>query len=164
MSIEGDVENPDGSPIFSKYPAIQSDHHIMEFVTDYLRMMVGGNLNTVEIESLMDVELETHHHEAVEPAHVVSKVGDATPSVWYCCCCDGGCERYGFSRPATGRSWKNDRWCAGGYFPGDSDFLWFCGANCRPSGSESSRRVKNISMYKNGVISLYVWLCSSSCS
>jgi len=80
MSIEGDVENPDGSPIFSKYPAIQSDHHIMEFVTDYLRMMVGGNLNTVEIESLMDVELETHHHEAVEPAHVVSKVGDATPA------------------------------------------------------------------------------------
>jgi len=80
MSIEGDVENPDGSPIFSKYPAIQSDHHIMEFVTDYLRMMVGGNLNTVEIESLMDVELETHHHEAAEPAHVVSKVGDATPA------------------------------------------------------------------------------------
>ncbi|MCK6411243.1 MAG: flagellar motor stator protein MotA [Azonexus sp.] len=80
MSIEGDVENPDGSPIFSKYPSIQSDHHIMEFVTDYLRMMVGGNLNTVEIESLMDVELETHHHEAAEPAHVVSKVGDATPA------------------------------------------------------------------------------------
>lgn len=80
MSIEGDIENPDASPIFSKYPAIVHDHHIMEFVTDYLRMMVGGNLNTVEIESLMDVELETHHHEAAEPAHVVQKVGDATPA------------------------------------------------------------------------------------
>lgn len=80
MSIEGDIENPEGSPIFSKYPNIVHDHHIMEFVTDYLRMMVGGNLNTVEIESLMDVELETHHHEAEGPAHVVQKVGDATPA------------------------------------------------------------------------------------
>jgi chemotaxis protein MotA len=80
MSIEGDVENPEASPIFSKYPALVHDHHIMEFATDYLRMMVGGNLNTVEIESLMDVELETHHHEVERPAHVVSKVGDATPA------------------------------------------------------------------------------------
>lgn len=80
MSIEGDVENPEASPIFSKYPNIVADHHVLEFMTDYLRMMVGGNLNTVEIESLMDVELETHHHEAAEPGHVVAKVGDATPA------------------------------------------------------------------------------------
>lgn len=80
MSIEGDVENPEGSPIFSKYPDIVHDHHVIEFTTDYLRMMVGGNLNTVEIESLMDLELETHHHEVAEPAHVVQKVGDATPA------------------------------------------------------------------------------------
>ncbi|MCE1239309.1 MAG: flagellar motor stator protein MotA [Azonexaceae bacterium] len=80
MSIESDVENPEASPIFSKYPNIVADHHVLEFMTDYLRMMVGGNLNTVEIESLMDVELETHHHEAIEPAHVVQKVGDATPA------------------------------------------------------------------------------------
>lgn len=80
MSIEGDIENPDASPIFSKYPNLVHDHHVMEFATDYLRMMVGGNLNTVEIESLMDVELETHHHEAAEPAHVVQKVGDAVPA------------------------------------------------------------------------------------
>ncbi|MCK6390985.1 MAG: flagellar motor stator protein MotA [Azonexus sp.] len=80
MSIEGDIENPEASPVFSKYPAILGDHHVLEFMTDYLRMMVGGNLNTVEIESLMDVELETHHHEAAEPGHVVQKVGDATPA------------------------------------------------------------------------------------
>lgn len=80
MSIENDVENPDASPIFSKYPNIVNDHHIMEFVTDYLRMMVGGNLNTVEIEGLMDVELENHHHEAIEPAHVVANIAGATPA------------------------------------------------------------------------------------
>lgn len=80
MSIEGDIENPEASPIFSKYPTLLHDHHIMEFATDYLRMMVGGNLNTVEIESLMDVELETHHHEAAEPGHVVAAVAGAVPA------------------------------------------------------------------------------------
>ena len=80
MSIESDVETPESSPIFTKYPELLNDHHVIEFITDYLRMMVGGNLNTVEIESLMDVELEVHHHEAEEPAHVVAKVADATPA------------------------------------------------------------------------------------
>ena len=80
MSIEGDIENADASPIFSKYPTVTHDHHVMEFITDYLRMMVGGNLNAFEIENLMDVEIETHHHEAHVPAHVMSKVADAVPA------------------------------------------------------------------------------------
>ena len=80
MSIEGDVENPEGSPIFSKYPTLASDHHVMEFITDYLRMMVGGNLNAMEIENLMDIEIETHHHEVEIPAHIVTKLADATPA------------------------------------------------------------------------------------
>ena len=80
MSIENDVENPHDSPIFSKYPSISHDHHVMEFITDYLRMMVGGNLNALEIENLMDIEIETHHHEVEVPGHVMSKVADSTPA------------------------------------------------------------------------------------
>lgn len=80
MSIEGDIENPDASPIFSKYPSISHDHHVMDFITDYLRMMVGGNLNAFEIENLMDIEMETHHQEAHLPVHVVSKAADGVPA------------------------------------------------------------------------------------
>ena len=80
MSIENDVENPQSSAVFAKYPDILSDHHVMEFITDYLRMMVGGNLNAMEIENLMDVEIETHHHEAQVPSHVVSKSADGLPA------------------------------------------------------------------------------------
>ncbi len=80
MSIEGDIENPESSPIFSKYPTVTADHHMMDFITDYLRMMVGGNLNAFEIENLMDIEIETHHHEAHVPAHVMSKTADSVPA------------------------------------------------------------------------------------
>ncbi|MBL8440811.1 MAG: flagellar motor stator protein MotA, partial [Betaproteobacteria bacterium] len=80
MSIEGDVENPEASPIFTKYPDVISDHHVLDFVCDYLRMMVGGNLNALEIEALMDMELETHHHEVAGPGHIVAKVADSVPA------------------------------------------------------------------------------------
>ncbi|MDP2963216.1 MAG: flagellar motor stator protein MotA [Sulfurimicrobium sp.] len=80
MSIESDVEEPDKSPIFSKYPGISSDHHIVEFITDYLRLMVGGNLNAMEIENLMDNEIETHHQEGHIPVSAMAKLGDGLPA------------------------------------------------------------------------------------
>jgi chemotaxis protein MotA len=80
MSIEGDLDKPEDSPVFSKYPTIVGDHHIMEFITDYLRIMVGGNLNAFELENLMDVEIETHHHEAEGPVQALARLGDGLPA------------------------------------------------------------------------------------
>jgi chemotaxis protein MotA len=80
MSIEGDIESPEESPIFSKYPGILADHHIIEFMADYLRLMVSGNMDAFQIENLMDNEIETHHAEGEIPAHVIAKMGDALPA------------------------------------------------------------------------------------
>jgi chemotaxis protein MotA len=80
MSIEADVDDPQKSPLFTKYPKILADHHAVEFMTDYLRLMVGGNLNAMEIENLMDGEIETHHQEGEVPVHIISRVGDALPA------------------------------------------------------------------------------------
>ncbi|WP_332876914.1 flagellar motor stator protein MotA [Massilia sp. S19_KUP03_FR1] len=80
MSIEGDIETPEASPVFSKYPGVLSDHHIVEFMTDYLRLMVSGNMDAFQIENLMDNEIETHHHEGAVPAHCIAKLGDGLPA------------------------------------------------------------------------------------
>ena len=80
MSIERDIEAPGESALFGKYPKIQADHHLIEFITDYLRIMVSGNLNSFEIENLMDNEIETHHHEAEIPSHAIARVGDGLPA------------------------------------------------------------------------------------
>ncbi|MFL6706845.1 MAG: flagellar motor stator protein MotA [Massilia sp.] len=80
MSIEGDIEKPEESPVFSKYPGVLADHHIVEFMTDYLRLMVSGNMDAFQIENLMDNEIETHHHEGAVPAHCIAKLGDGLPA------------------------------------------------------------------------------------
>ena len=80
MSIEADIEKPESSPIFSKYQNIISDHHITEFLTDYLRLMVSGNMDAFQIENLMDNEIETHHHEGEIPVHCIAKLGDGLPA------------------------------------------------------------------------------------
>jgi chemotaxis protein MotA len=80
IAVESDVENPGESPLFSRYPKVVAEHHLVEFLTDYLRLMVSGNMNAFEIENLMDHEIDTHHHEAADPGHIVQKVADGLPA------------------------------------------------------------------------------------
>ena len=80
MSIEKDVEDPHNSALFGKYPVVGHDHHVVEFITDYLRMMVSGNLNAHEIETLMDNEIDTHHHEGHNACAAMARLAGALPA------------------------------------------------------------------------------------
>ena len=80
MAIEKDVETPNDSEIFKKYATVGNDHHVVEFMTDYLRMMVSGNLNAHEIESLMDSEIDTHHQEAHAPIAAIARLAGGLPA------------------------------------------------------------------------------------
>lgn len=80
LEIESEIENPAESALFQKYPKILNDHHLLEFITDYLRLMVNDNLNPHEMEALMDSEIDTHHHEGEIPVHSIQKVADGLPA------------------------------------------------------------------------------------
>ncbi len=79
MALEEHVENPAESPVFASYPKIQADHHLMDFITDCLRLMIGSNIEPHELEALLELELEKHHEEVLAPAHVLNKVADGLP-------------------------------------------------------------------------------------
>lgn len=79
MSLEAHVEEPESSDMFNKYPSILHDHAALEFICDYMRLIVGGNMNPIEIENLMDAELEAHHHAAEKPATALTTMGDGLP-------------------------------------------------------------------------------------
>jgi chemotaxis protein MotA len=80
MAIENDVDNPKDSPLFRRYPTIVADQRLVEFITDYLRMMVSGHLNAHEVESLMDAEIETREQEAHAPVAAINRVAGALPA------------------------------------------------------------------------------------
>ena len=80
MSIESHIEDAASSPIFADYPRIVGDANLMEFITDYLRIMISGNMSAFEIETLMDEEIETFRHEREVPVHALQNVADAMPA------------------------------------------------------------------------------------
>ncbi|WP_058913557.1 flagellar motor stator protein MotA [Entomohabitans teleogrylli] len=80
MSLENEIEDPQNSAIFSAYPRLMANPQLMTFVTDYLRLMISGNMNAFEIEALMDEEIETCEHEQDVPASSLNALGDGLPA------------------------------------------------------------------------------------
>lgn len=81
IAIEGDIENPKESPIFTKYPSLLKNHHVVNFVCDNLKVIISANVSSFEIENILDLEMEAHHHEAMTPSHSVSKIADGLPAL-----------------------------------------------------------------------------------
>jgi len=79
MAIESEVENPESSALFARYPAIQANRELANFIADYFRIIAAGNLTAFELETLMDQEIEARLHELEQPAIAVGKVSDALP-------------------------------------------------------------------------------------
>jgi chemotaxis protein MotA len=80
LALELDVNDPEASPIYIKYPSVKDDPELLEFINDYLRMMLSGNLNVLEIQELIDSELDTHHAEARIPSNAIQRIADAMPA------------------------------------------------------------------------------------
>lgn len=80
MTIESDIEEPENSAIFAEYPRILRDSHLVLFITDYLRLMISGNMSPYEIETLMDQEIDAHQHERDIPSRALAMVADALPA------------------------------------------------------------------------------------
>ena len=80
LGIERDIDNPEESPLFQEHPTVLADPHIMNFLTDYLRLMVSGGMEPMEIDELMLHEIEVFEQEAHIPVDAIAKVGDAMPA------------------------------------------------------------------------------------
>lgn len=80
LGIERDIDSPQESALFQEHPKVLADPMIMNFLTDYLRLMVAGGMDPMEIDELMLHEIETFEQEAHIPADAIAKVGDAMPA------------------------------------------------------------------------------------
>ncbi|WP_417685862.1 flagellar motor stator protein MotA [Pseudidiomarina gelatinasegens] len=80
LAVERDIESPDESAIFQEHSEILEDPMMLNFIADYLRLMISGNMNPQELDELMLHEIETFEAEAEIPADALHKVGDAMPA------------------------------------------------------------------------------------
>lgn len=80
MGLESDVEEPEKSQVFSKYPNFLKQHHVRDFVCDTLRMAVTG-ADPFDLDQLLDLDLEVHHHEAGQPIAALSSMADSLPGL-----------------------------------------------------------------------------------
>jgi chemotaxis protein MotA len=81
LALEPHIENPHESTLFNRFPTFAKNHHAVEFVCDYLRMVTLGSNNVHEMEALMDEELETHHQEQHRLIGAVQALADGTPAL-----------------------------------------------------------------------------------
>jgi chemotaxis protein MotA len=81
LALEPHIENPHESEIFNRFPKFAANHHAVEFMCDYLRMMTLGTNNVHQVEALMDEELETHHQEGARLVGAVQSLADGTPAL-----------------------------------------------------------------------------------
>jgi chemotaxis protein MotA len=80
MSLESDVEQPEKSPLFSKNEMFMQNHHIRDFVCDSLRMAITG-VDSFELDQMLDLDLEVHHHDATQPTMALSTMADSLPGL-----------------------------------------------------------------------------------
>ena len=81
LALEQHVEYPESSAIFARFPRFAANHHAVEFLCDYMRMMTLGSNNTHELEALMDEELEAHHQERERLVTAIQSLADGTPAL-----------------------------------------------------------------------------------
>ena len=80
MALEGDVEEPEKSQVFTKNPAFLKNHHARDFVCDSLRMAITG-IDAFELDQMLDLDLEVHHHDATQSTSALSTVADSLPGL-----------------------------------------------------------------------------------
>lgn len=79
--IEADIEEPEKSPILSKYPAFLKDHHVRDFVCDTMRMVIIGGANPMDLDQMMELDMDVHHMTASQPASALTSVADSLPGL-----------------------------------------------------------------------------------
>lgn len=81
LSVEMDVEKPKESSIFKKYPDFLHDHHAKDFVCDTLRTAITGGVEPFDMDQMMELDMEVHHHNAGQPIDALTTVADSLPGL-----------------------------------------------------------------------------------
>lgn len=81
VALETDIEDPEKSQLFAKYPAFLKNHHVRDFVCDTLRMVMTGGMEAFDVDQLLDLDMEVHHRDSQAPVTALSTTADSLPGL-----------------------------------------------------------------------------------
>jgi len=81
LALESHIENPSESTLFAQFPGFAADHHALEFMCDYLRLLTLGTSNAFEVSDIMEAELDVHHAETGAVSGAMATLGDSLPAL-----------------------------------------------------------------------------------
>jgi chemotaxis protein MotA len=80
LSIEAEIDNYRESELVKAYPLVKREADIMEFLCDYLRIIITGRVGTHLLESLMDQDIDSFICEKEQCINAINKVADSLPA------------------------------------------------------------------------------------
>jgi chemotaxis protein MotA len=79
--VEPHIDDPSSSEIFKTFPNVLADTALLQFICDYVRLIIMGNARTHEIEALMDEEIHTIVKSKLTPYNALVVVSEALPAL-----------------------------------------------------------------------------------
>lgn len=81
LALEQHVENSHDSALFSQFPSFHKNHHALEFLCDYLRIISLGNEDPGQLGALMSEEIAQIEAHETHPAHAVHHMAEGIPAL-----------------------------------------------------------------------------------
>jgi chemotaxis protein MotA len=79
--IEAHLDKPSESKLFTPYPRLLADHHLIDFICDYLRMMTINLEDPHQLAEAMDNDLDKHHAEEMLAQSALQTMADGLPAI-----------------------------------------------------------------------------------
>lgn len=81
QAIEGHIENPETSTIFTKYPKILNNHHAADFISDSMRTFISGGPSPYDMDDLLTADIEVMHAEEHKIPAQIQTTADGFPAI-----------------------------------------------------------------------------------
>ena len=127
VALESDTDDPEKSAIFSKYPAFLTDHHVLNFVCDTMRLVASNAVEAFELDQMVELDMDVHHSGSMLPVAALSTVADSLPGLGIVAAVLGIVITMGSFGRSAGRDWPQGCRRLGGYISGYSALLWVGG-------------------------------------
>jgi chemotaxis protein MotA len=79
--VEAQVDNPQSSELFKHFPEVMKNTELLQFVCDYVRLIIIGNARPHEIEALMEQEIATIRKQRLKPVQSINIVAESLPAL-----------------------------------------------------------------------------------